>query len=120
MQYHIGQQMYGSVEMLLQEDGVIDGLLLACIGIEVSSHRLHSGRYLPGGEAGSPLEAHVFGKVCHAALLLSLVACTGIHGYACIDDLCGTLCADDAYSACKGVGIVCLALCGFLFLSHSL
>ena len=101
----VHEQRQRAPEVLAEEGGVVDGLFLSGVGIEVAAHALHAVEDLHGGEVGSALEGHVFHEVCHAALAVELVACACGDGNACIDDVGGGGCEHDAQAAGEGEGV---------------
>ena len=92
----VQEQGDGALQVLAQEGGIVDGLFLARVGVEVAAHALHAVQDLHGCEALGALEGHVLHKVRHTALAVQLMARAGGHGNAGIDNIRGRGGQDDA------------------------
>ena len=99
MEDDVDEQGQCAAQVLAEEGGVVDGLFLARVGVEVSADALHAVENLHGGESWRALEGHVFHEVCHAALAVEFVACACGHGDTCVDHVGGGWCEDNAEAA---------------------
>ena len=92
----IHQQVDGSVEMLSWEGAVVDRLLLARIGIQVTSHTLHPVYDVPSLAPLGSFEGQVFCEMGDSRFLILLISRTAIHGNSAVHHIGGTGRADNA------------------------
>ena len=79
MENDVGEQIYGSCDVLLEDGGVINRALLVGVGIQVASHALRTVENVPRLAALCALESNVLaevGKSFFARLLVSAPALT--------------------------------------------
>ena len=81
---HVGQDVDGAGQLFAAHGGVVDCLLLACVGVEVGAHLLEGVVDMAGVAALRALETHVLDKVGHAALLGKLRGCARAYHVAAI------------------------------------
>ena len=106
VQHNVRKDVDGAGQMLFQAGAVVHGLFLARKGVQVSAYGFHAVDDVPCLAAMGPLEAEVFGKVCHAAFCVQLVTGSGIYRQSAVDNFGGPGGADNAHSAGKGMGIM--------------
>jgi hypothetical protein len=71
---HVGQQVDGERQVLVEHLDVVAGVLLRREGVELTTDRIDRLRYLLRGPALRALEEHVLDEVRHARLGVRLVA----------------------------------------------
>ena len=101
----VGKQFEGAVEVFGQEGGVNHRFLLVGVGVEVAAHVLHAVQYVPRLALACAFEQHVLHEVCHAVLVLKLVARAGVDGKAAIGHRRGRGNVDDAQAIGQGEAV---------------
>lgn len=75
----VGKQIDGPRKVFAHHGGIIYGLLLGGIGVQVAAYALQPVGDVAGTPAVRTLKSHVFYKMSHAAVGSLLVACAGTH-----------------------------------------
>ena len=102
----VREQLYGSWEVFDEESTIYHGFLLVRIGVQVAAHMFHAVYDVPRVAFLRPLEHQMLHKVCHALLVVRLVACAGVDGKAAISHFRGVSGMDDPQPVGECMGVV--------------
>ncbi len=88
VEHHVAKHVYRPRQLTLGYGGVVNGLLLAGVGVEIRANAFERVVYMPRVAPLRALEAHVLNEMRHAVLAGSFVARAGIHHIAAIGHSC--------------------------------
>ena len=78
-EHDVGEEVYGTREMVFQNGGIVHRVFLVGKGVEVASHALQPVEYLHCRTVAGALEGGMLAEMCHAFLAFLLIACAGTH-----------------------------------------
>ena len=79
MENDVGEQIYGSCDVLFEDGGVINRALLVGVGVQVASHALQTVENVPRLAALCALESNVLTEVGKSFFARLLVSGAGVN-----------------------------------------
>ena len=79
MENDVGEQIYGSCDVLLEDGGVINRAFLVGVGVQVASHALQTVENMPRLAALCALESNVLAEVGKSFFARLLVSGAGVN-----------------------------------------